>query len=156
MKQHTIISECRRLNCCVDCKSTDCTHAGNLIADCPKYHCDNDETHDCKHCSFMKEHIKSMRAYYKEQKKLADTIKNAYESPYTAFKLTLTEFNTLIQKMSNTAITASIEQGIIEYTDDTGEGILENTATHHINTTTYGRLVSVNPEGQNTIWLIYQ
>lgn len=51
------LSECTRNNLCVDCDSKTCLHAGKLIADCPKYHCDRegDFFEHCESCMFLKE-----------------------------------------------------------------------------------------------------
>lgn len=49
------MSECKRTNRCVDCDDEKCIHAGKIMADCPKHHCDNDE--DCENCDFIKKFL---------------------------------------------------------------------------------------------------
>ena len=51
------IDECTRKNFCVDCDDSDCTFAGCIEADCPKWKCDN-QTMDCENCEFLKEYKK--------------------------------------------------------------------------------------------------
>lgn len=50
------LSECTRANLCIDCDSDSCYHAGQLIADCPKYRCDRKGVlfEHCESCSFLK------------------------------------------------------------------------------------------------------
>lgn len=56
------IDECERENLCVDCNNNECLHAGQIIADCPKYHCDNPKgIHECEKCDFIKEYQNAMR-----------------------------------------------------------------------------------------------
>ena len=54
------IDECTRTNFCVDCDDSDCTFAGCIEADCPKWKCDN-PTMDCETCEFLKEYVRKMR-----------------------------------------------------------------------------------------------
>lgn len=53
--------ECKRDNLCVDCDDEKCKHCGDIAADCPKYHCDNNIILDCKHCAFIKNYQKNFR-----------------------------------------------------------------------------------------------
>lgn len=55
------LSVCNRDNLCVDCDSEKCILAGEIMSDCPKYHCDNDMIHDCEHCEFIRELQEEMR-----------------------------------------------------------------------------------------------
>lgn len=56
------LSECKRDNLCVDCDSKTCLRAGDIMADCPKYHCDNTKgIQECANCDFIKDYQKSMR-----------------------------------------------------------------------------------------------
>lgn len=55
------ISECHSNNLCVDCDNEECLHCGDISADCPKYHCDNDIMLDCNHCEFIKNYQKEYR-----------------------------------------------------------------------------------------------
>lgn len=64
----TLKSTCNKQTLCVDCMSTTCPHAGHLIADCPKYKCDNDILHDCLNCKWMKEYITIARNDLRKQK----------------------------------------------------------------------------------------
>ena len=58
-----IIEECYRKNLCVDCDDTACFLQGELIADCPKYHCDRpkEQYEDCETCAFLKRYQRDMR-----------------------------------------------------------------------------------------------
>ena len=56
-----MFSECTRDNLCVDCDDKECTHAGNIEADCPKWKCDN-ETGDCNNCAFIRQYQEEERA----------------------------------------------------------------------------------------------
>lgn len=58
------IKTCHRQNTCVNYNNNECLHAGNIEADCPKYHCDNKIAQDCKNCEFIKQHIAAMRKEY--------------------------------------------------------------------------------------------
>lgn len=56
------MKECKRDNLCVDCDDERCLHAGQAIADCPKYHCDNPNgIQECDKCDFLKEFQDTMR-----------------------------------------------------------------------------------------------
>lgn len=55
------IRECERDNLCVDCDNLECLGAGDVGADCPKYHCDNDVVLDCENCTFIREYQQAMR-----------------------------------------------------------------------------------------------
>lgn len=56
------MKECKRDNLCVDCDDKNCLHAGQAIADCPKYHCDNPNgIQECEKCDFLKEFQDIMR-----------------------------------------------------------------------------------------------
>lgn len=46
------LSICNKDCFCVNCDSTTCLRAGDIGADCPKYHCDNQM--DCENCEFIK------------------------------------------------------------------------------------------------------
>jgi len=63
------ISECHMNNLCVDCDNDKCYLAGEIISDCPKYHCDRDKEHlqDCKSCDFIKEFQESERKRYERK-----------------------------------------------------------------------------------------
>lgn len=52
-------SLCERDNLCVDCDDKECIHAGNIEADCPLYHCNND--HHCDSCELMMQFQKEAR-----------------------------------------------------------------------------------------------
>ena len=54
------INECTRKNFCVDCDDSNCTFAGCIEADCPKWKCDNPSM-DCENCEFLKEYKKGGR-----------------------------------------------------------------------------------------------
>lgn len=56
--------ECVRGNLCVDCDNKRCLFSGSKIADCPKYHCDNDRYEDCDHCKFWDEWAAKERENY--------------------------------------------------------------------------------------------
>lgn len=43
------LDTCTKNILCVDCRDTTCLHAGKIMADCPKYKCDNDVLLDCKY-----------------------------------------------------------------------------------------------------------
>ena len=60
------LKECTRQNLCVDCDNTECYHAGQLIADCPKYHCDRNGVlfEHCESCSFLRNYQEEMREKY--------------------------------------------------------------------------------------------
>lgn len=59
------LSKCTRDNLCVDCDDPNCSHAGSIEADCPKFRCDNN--HDCENCTFIKRFQKTMReGFYDE------------------------------------------------------------------------------------------
>ena len=55
------ISECHSNKLCVDCDNEECLHCGDISADCPKYHCDNDIMLDCNHCEFIRNYQKEYR-----------------------------------------------------------------------------------------------
>ena len=57
-----MIKECKRDNLCVDCDDPECLHAGEIGADCPKWHCDNDQRHDCENCTFIKFYVNDVRS----------------------------------------------------------------------------------------------
>lgn len=63
-------TKCTRTNLCSDCDDATCIFSGNLIADCPKYHCDMPDPlkHDCEHCTFLKRYQEEMRKYYRGEK----------------------------------------------------------------------------------------
>ena len=58
------LETCEKKTLCVDCKDKSCMHAGQAIADCPKYKCDNSKLHDCENCLFLAAFIKSRRKQY--------------------------------------------------------------------------------------------
>ena len=62
------LNTCNRDSLCVDCTSTECQHAGDIGADCPKYTCDNDKPHDCNHCEWMKSYIRIARNELRKKK----------------------------------------------------------------------------------------
>lgn len=65
------LKECKRDNLCVDCDNKDCHHAGDAMADCPKYNCDNPGgMHKCDACEFLKEFQSTMRRQYLAEKKV--------------------------------------------------------------------------------------
>ena len=64
------LGECKKNNLCVDCKNKKCLGAGDIESDCPKYHCDNPNGHDCAKCEFMKQYQKDMREQYEAEKKI--------------------------------------------------------------------------------------
>jgi len=41
-------SECKRKNLCVDCDNAKCLNHGRIMADCPKYECDNEDLYECE------------------------------------------------------------------------------------------------------------
>lgn len=47
------LDTCTKNILCVDCRDTTCLHAGKIMADCPKYKCDNDVLLDCEHCDLL-------------------------------------------------------------------------------------------------------
>ncbi len=59
------ISECHSNNLCIDCDNWECSHCGDIAADCPKYSCDNDIKLDCNHCEFIKDFQKEYRKSYR-------------------------------------------------------------------------------------------
>ena len=56
----TELKECHRKNFCKDCDDEECSFAGSIEADCPKYHCDN-ILHDCERCVFIKRFYREVR-----------------------------------------------------------------------------------------------
>lgn len=78
------------------------------------------------------------------------------QQPKTAFKLTIEEFNTLIHKTVRPDINATIEHGLIEYTDETDEPVFEAIIRNGIQKTKHGTVVSIHPEYDNTVWIIYE
>ena len=62
------LKPCHRKNLCVDCDDPDCFHAGKLIADCPKYHCDRppEQFEDCESCAFLRRFQEDMRKEFKQ------------------------------------------------------------------------------------------
>lgn len=68
----TTIRECTKNNLCVDCAEVNCIFQGQLIADCPKYHCDRGELgfEHCESCTFLREYAKSQREYNSIRKKV--------------------------------------------------------------------------------------
>lgn len=78
------------------------------------------------------------------------------QQPKTAFKLTIKEFNTLIHKTVQPNINATIEHGLIEYTDETDEPVFEAVIRNRIQKTKYGTLVSIHAEYDDTVWIIYK
>ena len=64
------LKECDRDNLCVDCDNKSCHHAGDAMADCPKYNCDNPNgAHKCDDCDFLKEFQTNMRNQYSNDNK---------------------------------------------------------------------------------------
>ena len=57
-----MVKECKRDNLCVDCDDSECLHAGEIGADCPKWHCDNDKPLDCENCTFIKFYVNDVRS----------------------------------------------------------------------------------------------
>ena len=55
------LNECTKNILCVDCTEESCLQHGKNMADCPKYHCDNKQIHDCEHCDFIKEYQEGYR-----------------------------------------------------------------------------------------------
>ena len=57
------ITECKRDNLCIDCDNHKCIHAGQIIADCPMWHCDRegDAFEDCESCEVLKQIWKEFR-----------------------------------------------------------------------------------------------
>jgi hypothetical protein len=53
------ITKCHKDNFCKDCKDKECIHAGEIIADCPKWKCDNH--FKCEECNFIKEYYTSLK-----------------------------------------------------------------------------------------------
>ena len=53
------LRECNKTNLCIDCDDKECFHAGDPMADCPKWLCDY--AGSCETCSFIKEHQEQMR-----------------------------------------------------------------------------------------------
>ena len=66
------IDECTRNNLCVDCDDKDCLHVGKIRSDCPKYHCDREDSlyEQCDTCEFIKKYQEDMRKYYKTQEEI--------------------------------------------------------------------------------------
>ena len=60
------LDTCTKNILCVDCRDTTCLHAGKIMADCPKYKCDNDVLLDCEHCKFLKQLTKTIRRNAKD------------------------------------------------------------------------------------------
>lgn len=60
------LKECTRKNLCIDCDNTECYHAGQPIADCPKYYCDRHGIlfERCESCSFLRKFQAEMRKKY--------------------------------------------------------------------------------------------
>lgn len=71
------LKECTRQNLCIDCDNTECYRAGQLIADCPKYHCDRNGVlfEHCETCGFLRNYQEEMREYYGMEKGNTDTRK---------------------------------------------------------------------------------
>ena len=55
-----IVEQCERNCFCKDCTDEKCIYAGDKMADCPKWVCD--ENRDCDNCTFLK-------GFYAEMKK---------------------------------------------------------------------------------------
>lgn len=62
-----MVKSCNKDTTCYDCQDPSCFHAGDKGADCPKYVCDNDRPHDCKHCAYIDGYIRIMRNTYRKQ-----------------------------------------------------------------------------------------
>lgn len=70
---------CTKNTLCADCKDTNCTHAGKLMADCPKYKCDNDVLLDCDNCKFIRQFVKNARTITKYEDALSRHIETALD-----------------------------------------------------------------------------
>lgn len=55
------LQECDKKILCVDCKE-DCIFAGEISADCPKFHCRNN--YHCDSCNFIKKYQEEIRKKY--------------------------------------------------------------------------------------------
>lgn len=51
-----VISKCGRNNSCRSCDDEKCRFAGDTMADCPKWTCDNG--YNCTKCEFIDSYIK--------------------------------------------------------------------------------------------------
>lgn len=71
------LDTCTKNILCVDCRDTTCLHAGKIMADCPKYKCDNDVLLDCEHCKFLKQLTKTIRRNAKYEAALSKHIEDA-------------------------------------------------------------------------------
>lgn len=60
------LKECKRRNLCINCDNTSCYHAGQLIADCPKYACDRNGVlfENCETCAFLKRYQEELSKEY--------------------------------------------------------------------------------------------
>ena len=65
MRGKFTLRPCTRKNLCIDCDDLECLQAGEAVADCPKWKCDN-EIGDCFSCEFLKEYQEKMRAEYQK------------------------------------------------------------------------------------------
>ena len=84
------LNTCTENVLCVDCKNTTCLHAGKIMADCPKYKCDNDILLDCEHCQFIKQLTKTIRTNAKYEAALSKHIEDAL-SEYSSDNIDIAE-----------------------------------------------------------------
>jgi len=60
IRQMTVrITICNKDSFCKDCKDEECLHAGEIIADCPKWKCD--QSTSCKTCNFIQDYYNSFK-----------------------------------------------------------------------------------------------
>lgn len=107
------LDTCTKNILCVDCKDTTCLHAGKIMADCPKYKCDNDVLLDCKHCKFLKQLTKTIRRNAKYETALSKHIEDA-----------LKKYNADNIDIAKDEMTGNI--GIIYHSDNNSFAIVPN------------------------------
>lgn len=58
-KDGTTLEVCTKTCFCKDCTDEKCLRAGEMVSDCPKYVCDNEDA-DCENCTFLKDYYAEM------------------------------------------------------------------------------------------------
>ena len=104
------LDTCTKNILCLDCRDTTCLHAGKIMADCPKYKCDNDVLLDCK---FLKQLTKTIRRNAKYEAALSKHIEDA-----------LKEYNADNIDIAKDEMTGNI--GIIYHSDNNSFAIVPN------------------------------
>lgn len=144
------IQTCKRNNLCVDCNDEHCLRKGDPEQDCPKCYCDNTKLHDCDNCEFLKTYADDMRKEY---------LKNdfsAEQNKIHAKRYTIERYNNILKHLVSAHFQANIDHGMIYTTDDVDSEVLESTVIQAFNRILNISILSIHPENNDTVWIIYE